>query len=121
MRLPRRAILVRALVYGPLLAYFGWRAYERYSTQRAAERREAQRRARIEQVLESQSRPVTLPDGTVRHVPVVTPEQARELWGIEVPASKPGEASMTDEPNAAPPGKVPAGEPPGPAKAPNEP
>ncbi|RMG98200.1 MAG: hypothetical protein D6705_06610 [Deltaproteobacteria bacterium] len=99
MRLPRRAILIRILIYGPLLGYFGWRAYERYATARDAERRAAERDAEIRRILDEQSQTVTLPDGTTKQIPVITPEQARKLWGIEVPAGhgEGGEAGAGSE------------------------
>ena len=85
MRLPRKGLLIRLLIYIPLLGFFGWQALDRYRDQRDADTERDHRNRAIEDVLHQQTRSITLPDGTVQEVPVITPEQAKELWGLEVP------------------------------------
>ncbi len=57
MKLPRKGILIRIIVLGPILGYVGWQALERYLAQQA------------------------LQDVKVFEL---TPEQARELYGVEL-------------------------------------
>ncbi len=114
MAMSRRALLLRLAIYGPLLTYFGWQAWGRYQAGRAAERRAAERKARIDRVLREQTQTVTLPDGTTREVHVLTPEQAEEIWGVRT--GDPDDASARDPGAAqAAPTPAPSGDATGPA------
>jgi hypothetical protein len=75
----RKAIWIRLLIYTPLLGFFGWRAYQRWHEEQAA----AAAPAPAAQVVPQHIERVTMPDGTVKEIPVVTPEQAKQLWGVE--------------------------------------
>ncbi|TPV94513.1 MAG: hypothetical protein B7733_14835 [Myxococcales bacterium FL481] len=66
MRLPRKGILIRIVLYGSAISYFGWHALKRYQLEQS----QSERAKQIEQV---------------GGIPTfeITPEQAREL-GIDV-------------------------------------
>ena len=81
MRLPRKGILIRLLIYVPLIGFFGWRAYERYAEQRKAD----SEAAAADQELDHKRRTVTLPDGRTQEILVVTPEEAERLMNLKVP------------------------------------
>jgi hypothetical protein len=85
VRWPRRGILIRLLVYGPILGYLGWQAIERWKGERGADS------AAQEQPAEPLKRTVTFPDGTKHEVLELTPEQAEQMLGkpLEPPKDDP--------------------------------
>ncbi len=113
MRLPRKGILIRLVIYGGLLSYFGWQALEHYFAEKEAE-------AGVAAENDDRglpSRKVNLPDGRSVEVLEITPEQAEQMYGVP-PSVMPGEP----EGGAAktPPAEAPAEAPPSvpPADAP---
>lgn len=82
MRLPRKGILIRLCIYLPLLAFFGWKAYQRYQSEQAAERAAPE--------LEGTKRVITGPDGKPIEYFEITEEQAKKM-------------GYQPEPEAAPP------------------
>jgi hypothetical protein len=88
VRWPRRGVLIRLLVYGPILGYLGWHAIERWRAQREAD-------AAVEQPSEPRKRTVTFPDGSQHEVLELTPEQAEQMLG------KPLEPPKDDAPAPA--------------------
>jgi hypothetical protein len=78
MRLPRKGILIRIVVYGGLLGFFGWRAFKPHVTDPANSPSDARRLEELRQ----HSRTVTLPDGETQVIYEITPEQAERLFGI---------------------------------------
>lgn len=89
MQLPRKAVLIRICIYGPILAYFGYLAWQKYS----AEQAEADVPG-----LEGSRHTFTLPDGKSVEVVEITEEQARQM-GLEPPG-----AADAKSPAPAPPG-----------------
>jgi len=100
MRLPRKGILIRFAIYGALLSYFGWQAFEHYRAEQAAEN------AAEADTSELQRREFKLPDGRSVEVLEITPEQAEKMYGVP-PSMNAGE----DPPTKAPGAEEPAPEP----------
>lgn len=95
MRLPPKPILIRIVIYGSLIAFFGWQAYARFSAQKAAERAQA---ADKEQV--GKERTMQLGDGTQMPVLELTPEEAEREFGVKVedrPMLAPDVGSFEDD------------------------
>ncbi len=85
MRLPRKGILIRIVIYGGLLSYFGWQAINHYLDEKEAEQGAAE--------VDSSgvpSRQYKLPDGRSVEVLEITPEQAEQMYGVS-PSVMPGE------------------------------
>lgn len=99
MKLPRKGILIRLLIYVPLLTFFGYQAYLRYRTEQAV--------AKEAPELEGRKTKFTLPDGKSVEVVEISEDQARQM-GID-PGGKGAEA---------PAKAAPAGEPPAPQAPP---
>ncbi len=89
MRWPRKAILIRLAIYGPLILFFGGRAIY---TRCIAERDTPQTADRVE----GKARTITLPDGSSHEVIELSPEQAEKLLGRPLP-------DPSAEPEAEPP------------------
>ena len=105
--MPRR-IWIRLAIYVPLIGFFGWRAWQTSVARRAAQEAPAQR-------LET----ITLPDGTVRKVQYLSPDEAKIRFqggadGAAAPA--PGAAATTPAGSAGAPSATPS---PSPASAPS--
>jgi hypothetical protein len=94
MRLPRRGILIRIIVYGGLLGFFGWRALAPRVVDPARHEDEAKRL----QELRQHSKTVTLPNGETQVIYEITPEQAERLFGVR--PDPPAETKNTDSPEA---------------------
>jgi hypothetical protein len=71
MKLPPRAILIRICIYVPLLAYFGYTAYQRYRAEQAEQTAAPE--------LEGRRQTFTLPDGKSVEVLEISEEQARQM------------------------------------------
>ena len=108
MRMPPKPILIRIAIYGSLISFFGWRAYERFSAQQDAdEAAEAQREAsekRRDELLKP-TRTMELGDGAEIPVVELTESQLAEL-GIAPPPSDdapppPTEVDEGDAPTTA--------------------
>ena len=97
MRLPRKGILIRIVVYGGLLGFFGWRALKPHVTDPADDPNEAKRL----QELKQHSRTVTLPNGETQVIYEITPEQAERLFGIRPEIPEAPKAEGTGETDAA--------------------
>ncbi|MEZ4379955.1 MAG: hypothetical protein R3A79_01315 [Nannocystaceae bacterium] len=107
MPLPRKGILIRLVIYGSLLGYFGWQALSHFLAERAAEESAAS-------ADEVTKREYKLPDGRSVEVLELTPEQAERMYGVP-PSVGPGDAAAPGD--AAKPGDAapePAGEAPAP-------
>lgn len=102
MRLPRKGILIRLCIYVPLLAYFGWAAYQRYRTEQAEQSAPVQ--------FEGDKKVVPLGDGRTIEVYEISEDQARQM-GIEPQRDR--EAAPAPEAPANPPANPPAAAPPG--------
>ncbi|HVI00033.1 MAG TPA: hypothetical protein VM869_15050 [Enhygromyxa sp.] len=93
-RKPRLGIIIRLAIYLPLLGFFGWRAWDRFTTERDAA--DEVFRERVGAWLEHPPQTIVLPNGEA--LPMMTPEQA-EAQGFDLPASL---AEGTPEPAPAP-------------------
>lgn len=120
----RRALLIRVLIFGPLLAYFGYGAIQKYRAERSSDQAEADAQAARQAEIDSATKTVKLQDGRSIDIVELTPEQAERLHGIKmkdeaeaksstpvVPAT-PGAAApdaKAGAPAGAAPGAAPAG------------
>lgn len=83
MKLPRKGILIRLVIYIPLLSICGYMAFQRFRAQQAAD---------AGQEVEGRKTKFTLPDGKSVEVIEISPEQARQMGydpgapGAEAPA-----------------------------------
>jgi hypothetical protein len=82
---PRLGIIVRVLIYVPLLAFFGWQAVQKLSSQRDVA--DDNFRTLVQQRLDSQLPTVMLPNGEV--IPAITEEQAIEMGVLPTPSEAP--------------------------------
>ena len=78
----RLGVTIRLAIYVPLLGFFGWRAWERFSTEREAA--DEVFRERVSTWLEHPPQTLMLPNGEA--LPMMTPEQA-EAQGFVLPES----------------------------------
>jgi hypothetical protein len=87
MRWPRKGILIRLAIYGPLVAFLSYNACANWRA-----RQDANELAEppglttqsLEEKLAPHKRTVTLPDGTKQDVYELTPEEAERLLGAPV-------------------------------------
>lgn len=105
MQLPPKAVLIRICIYGPLLAYFGYLACQRYQAEQ--EQKEAP-------VLEGRKHTFTLPDGKSVDVVEISEDQARQMGfdpsksGPPSQAEAPAKAAGTEESKSPPAAPAPA-------------
>ena len=116
MKLPSRGVLIRLCIYVPLLAFFGWRACEKYKEeQRAGQEPKAEQgaeKATLE--IEGRKHTFTLPDGKSVEVVEISEDQARQMGfdpsksGPPSKAEAPAPPPATDESKSPPPAPAPA-------------
>jgi len=70
MQLPRKAVLIRICIYGPILAYFAYLAWQKYSAEQAGPEAPA---------IEGTRQTFTLPDGKSVEVIEISEDQARQM------------------------------------------
>lgn len=80
----RKGLLIRVLIFGPLFAYFGYGAVQKWRAGQAEERSEAEARAAREAELGAATKTVNLGDGRTIDIVELTPEQAERLHGIKL-------------------------------------
>ena len=85
MRWPRKGILIRILIYVPIIGYLAWAAAGKWRAEREATEGAAELDT-IEPGETPYRQKIKMPDGTEREVTIVTPEQAEEILG-----GKPGQ------------------------------
>jgi hypothetical protein len=82
MRWPRRGILIRLLIYVPVISLLAWRASGGCDgEERAAETKDDA----LEQRLAPHRKVITLPDGTQQEVVELTAEEAEAILGHPIP------------------------------------
>lgn len=88
----RRGLIIRLLIFVPLLSYFGYGAYQKWRAESAIEDDAPK------------SHKMQLPDGRSIDVIELTPEQAEKQFGVKLPAeptvsdgSKPAPVTKTGE------------------------
>ncbi|WP_106395507.1 hypothetical protein [Enhygromyxa salina] len=82
-RRPRLGIIVRALIYLPLLAFFGWQATRNFVAQRAAA--DDAFRASVAQWLQHPPRTIMMPNGEEMPVLELTEQEAIEMGLLPEP------------------------------------
>ena len=107
----RKGLIIRVLIFGPLFAYFGYGAVQKWRAGQDEERLAAEARAAREAELGAATKKVQLGDGRTIDIVELTPEQAERLHGIKVkeelekadakPVTKP-EAKVEGTPTPAP-------------------
>lgn len=90
---PRLGVIVRILIYVPLLGFFGWQAVQRYQDGRRVA--DDGFRTSVEQWLEHPPRSVVMPNGDVMPVFELTEQEAVEMGLLPEP-------EPTTEPAPAP-------------------
>lgn len=84
---PRLGIILRLLIYLPLLGFFGWRATRDFIDQRHAA--DEAFRASIQQWLQHQPRTIMMPNGEEMPVFELTEQEAVEMSLLPEPSSPP--------------------------------
>lgn len=101
----RRGLVIRVLIFGPLFAYFGYGAYQKWRAESGdAEDAAAAAASAREVELKAATKSVRLQDGRSIDIVELTPEQAERLHGIKVPAdsaAKPSAGAADAVPDAA--------------------
>ena len=103
----RRALLIRVMIFGPLFAYFGYGAYQKWKSERADAQEQAAAASAREVELKAATKSVRLNDGRSIDIVELTPEQAERLHGIKVPTGaevKPSAGAADARPDAPPEG-----------------
>ena len=86
MRWPRKGILIRLLIYGPIIGFLSYQALEKYRTEReVTETDVAPLQEDVEDKLEPYKKVIEMPDGSKQEIIQLTPEQAEELLGHPLP------------------------------------
>jgi len=116
MRLPRRGILIRIVIYGALISFFGWQAWKKSQEQ-------AELSGSTSDPADGpRAREATLPDGRRIEYIELTPEEAQKRFGANPAFEREGKPSPDSgakpEPEAKPPEAPSAPTPP--AEAPPE-
>lgn len=112
-RKPRLGILIRLAIYVPALGFFGWRAWERFASEREAA--DEVFREQVGSWLANPPQTMMLPNGEA--LPMLTPEQAA-AQGYTLPPSVLEEPEPEREPEPEPNPSEAADEGPDPAAAP---
>lgn len=86
MRWPRKGILIRLLIYGPIIGFLSYQAIEKYRTEReVTETDVAPLQEDVEDKLEPYKKVIDMPDGSKQEIIQLTPEQAEEILGHPLP------------------------------------
>jgi hypothetical protein len=94
MRLPRRGILIRIVIYGALISFFGWQAWKK-------SQEDAELSGGADDPADGpRTREATLPDGRRIEYIELTPEEAQKRFGASP-------AFERDDKPAAPPADAP--------------
>lgn len=114
----RKGLIIRVLIFGPLFAYFGYGAVQKWRAGQAEERGEAEARAAREAELGAATKKVQLGDGRTIDIVELTPEQAERLHGIKVDEELEAVKAKDVKPDAAVTPTSPTTPPTAPAPAP---
>ncbi len=96
----RRAITVRVLIFVPLLAYFGYGAYQKWRNERAEASDQAAAASARDIELKGATKSVVLNDGRSIDIVELTPEQAERHYGIKLPPEDKTAAPVKPMPEA---------------------
>jgi hypothetical protein len=99
MRLPRKGIIIRLLIYVPLLGYFGWHALERWRSEQPGAAEDSAE-ATVDEKLAPYKKVMTFPDGTKQEIYELTPEEAASILGHELPPAAGADRATPKEPSA---------------------
>jgi hypothetical protein len=83
---PRLGIVIRVLIYGPLLGFFGWQAAQRHITERRVA--DDNFRAGVDQWLAHPPRTIMMPNGELMPVLELTEDEAVQMGLLPEPESK---------------------------------
>lgn len=115
--MPRKGILIRLCIYVPIILFLSWRAWQKWSEERAVAAQAAE--DPLEQRLAPHKKTITLPDGSEQTIYEMTESEAEEILG---PMAKPASMSKGEAPGetktASPPESKPSEPASAPAKAP---
>lgn len=81
MRWPRRGILIRLLIYVPVIALLAWRAQGGCNEDEPAAKKDDE----LQQKLAPHRKVITLPDGTQQEIVELTAEEAEAILGHPIP------------------------------------
>jgi hypothetical protein len=95
---PHLGVIVRVVVYGTALSYFGWQAAQRFITERAVA--DDNFRASLGQWLQHPPKTIIMPNGEAMPVLEITEDEAKRM-GL-LPKSAERDADAQPEPNLAP-------------------
>lgn len=86
MRWPRKGILIRLLIYGPIIGFLSYQAIEKYRTEREVTETDVPPlQEDVEDKLEPYKKVIEMPDGSKQEIIQLTPEQAEEILGHPLP------------------------------------
>lgn len=91
MRVSRKLLRLRFVIYGVVIAFLAWEAFQKWSAEGQPPQRESE--------LPAPTRMQVLPDGSQVPVYELTPEQAEKLLGVDPEAI---EEPAKDEPKSPP-------------------
>lgn len=82
---PRLGVVVRVLIYGPLLGFFGWQAAQRHLDERRIA--DDNFRTSVDRSLQFPPRTIMMPNGELMPVYEVTEEEAVQMGLLPEPKS----------------------------------
>ncbi|MEX1361897.1 MAG: hypothetical protein AB1Z98_02160 [Nannocystaceae bacterium] len=82
MRLPRRGVLIRLVIYLPLFGFLGWRVVQARCGEPAPT---VEPEPSLNDELAPYRKTIVLPDGTQQEIVEMTPEQAEAVLGHPLP------------------------------------
>ena len=85
MRWSRKGVVIRLLIYGPLIGYLGYHAAIKWR----AEHQDPEPTAPAPDKLAPYKRVIEMPDGTKQEVVELTEQQAHDLLGLPAPTEDP--------------------------------
>ena len=86
---PRKGVIIRAMIYGPLLCFFGYQAVQRHLDERRLA--DDNFRAFVDQWLAVQPKTIMMPNGELMPVFEVTEQEAVQMGLLPEPESKPAQ------------------------------
>lgn len=108
MRGPRRGIIIRLLIYVPVISFLGWRVAGGCSDDRAAE---PPAKPSLPAELAPHRKVITLPDGTQQEIVELTREEAEQILGHPIPEPEKAEAAAEADAKTGADAKAPMPEP----------
>lgn len=101
MRWSRKGVVIRLLIYVPIIGYLGYQAMQKWNEEQAAQVEVVETPAAADDLdakLEPYKRIIEMPDGSKQEIVELTEEQAEEILGKPVPKS-PSERKADSDPH----------------------